>query len=316
MNSSVTQGTSLPIRPHVPPSTTMRLGEHFSSFAIPIDHDVTISGWQTGSGPALLLLHGFPQTHLIWHKVAERLSATYTVVALDLRGYGASSKPADTDGSHARYAKSAMARDCATVMARLDHPQFFVVGHDRGGRVAHKLAVDYPTRVRRLMVLDIAPTLAMYDATDRVFATWYWHWFFLIQPAPFPERLMLAAPDVMIAKFLRMPKGDFHPDAYEEYAAQLRDAATVHGMCEDYRAASTCDLEESKEDLEKGRKIKCPVKAIWGAKGLIQIKFNAVDEWKKVCDNADVTGQAFDCGHYIPEEKPDELFAAIEDFMK
>jgi len=294
----------------------MRLGEQFTSFAIPIDHEVTISGWQTGTGPALLLLHGFPQTHLIWHKVAERLSAKYTVVALDLRGYGASSKPADSDGSHSKYAKSAMARDCATAMARLQHTTFFVAGHDRGGRVAHKLAVDYPDRVRRLLVLDIAPTLAMYEAADRVFATWYWHWFFLIQPAPFPERLILAAPDVMVAKLLRMPAGDFHPEAHAAYAAQLRDGAAVHAMCEDYRAASSRDLEEARDDLQSGRKIKCPVKVIWGAKGLIQIKFNAVDEWKKVCDNADVTGEAFDCGHYIPEEKPDELLAAIEEFMK
>lgn len=294
----------------------MRLGEHFSHFAIPIDHQVTIRGWQTGSGPALLLLHGFPQTHVIWHKVASHLTSKYTVVALDLRGYGTSDKPIDPDNSHKSYAKSVMARDCAIVMDRLRHEKYYVCGHDRGGRVAHKLATDYPDKVLKLMVLDICPTLAMLNATDQLFATVYWHWFFLIQPAPFPEQVMLGNSEVMINKFLRLSKGDFHPDAWEAYAAQLRDKDTVRSMCEDYRAASTRDLEEQREDLEKGRKIKCPVKAIWGKLGLIERKFNAVEEWKKVCENEDVSGEAFDCGHYIPEEKPEELLKAIEEFMK
>lgn len=182
--------------------------------------------------------------------------------------------------------------------------------------MGHKLATDYPDRVLKLMVLDICPTLAMYSATDQEFATGYWHWFFLIQPSPFPEQMMLGNADVMISKFLRMSKVDFHPDAWEAYAAQLRDRGTVHGMCEDYRAAASRDLEEQREDLEKGRKIKCPVKVIWGNKGMIERKFRAVEEWKKVTENPDVTGEAFDCGHYIPEEKPEELLKAIEEYMR
>jgi haloacetate dehalogenase len=157
----------------------MRLGEEFVHFSIPIDHEVTIQGSQAGSGPPLLLLHGFPQTNLIWHKIASRLTDSYRVVALDLRGYGASSKPAD-DGSHKTYSKSTMAKDIAIVMDRLKYNQYFVCGHDRGARVAHKLCVDYPDKVTKVMFLDIAPTLAMYEKSDQQFATKYWHWFFLV----------------------------------------------------------------------------------------------------------------------------------------
>jgi len=195
----------------------MKLGDDFTHFSIPITDDIFIRGSQAGTGPPLLLLHGYPQTRLIWHKLASQLTSSYRVVALDLRGYGESSKPAD-DGSHKAYSKSTMAKDIVTVMDRLEYNKFFVCGHDRGGRVAHKLCVDFPNRVSKVMVLDIAPTLAMFENTDQAFATTYWHWFFLIQPSPFPEQMMLANPDAFAKKCLGgLPgSGDsiFHVDAY------------------------------------------------------------------------------------------------------
>lgn len=296
----------------------MILGADFVHFSIPVSHDVQIRGSQAGTGPPLLLLHGYPQTRLIWHKIAEQLSSQYRVIALDLRGYGQSSKPADTDGSHKVYAKSAMAKDIAVVMERLNYPQYFVCGHDRGGRVAHKLATDYPDRVTKLMVLDIAPTLAMYETVDKEFATKYWHWFFLIQPSPFPEQAILGNPDGFAAKCLGgLPgsqSGIFHPDALKEYTDLFQDKHGVHAMCEDYRAAASVDMEEQRDDIEKGRKIQCPLRVLWGKKGLIEIKYDAVAEWKKVC-SSEVSGEAVDSGHYIPEEAPEKLLEHIKSFF-
>jgi haloacetate dehalogenase len=212
----------------------MRLGEHFIPFSVAIDAHVTIRGWQTGDGPALLLLHGFPQTHIIWHKIAAKLSETYKVVALDLRGYGQSSKPPG-DEEHKVYAKSTMAHDCTVVMDRLGYKKYYVCGHDRGGRVAHKLAINYPDQVMKVMFLDICPTLAMYEATDMVFADKYWHWFFLIQQSPFPEQMILGNPDTMIKKCIRgwTPNSEvFHPEAMKAYTELFQDKQGVHAMCE------------------------------------------------------------------------------------
>ena len=295
----------------------MKLGDDFTSFTIPIRYDVSIQGCQAGSGPPLVLLHGFPQTHLIWHKIAPRLAQHYKVIALDLRGYGGSSKPS-SDPSHKMYAKSSLAQDVVTVMDRLNHDKFYVCGHDRGARVTHQLCVNYPDRVLKVMLLDIVPTLAMFEATDQTAATAYWHWFFLIQPPPFPEQAMNAQPELWAQKFMALPgvkQEVFHADALKAYTDLFRDQAGCHAMCEDYRAGATIDLDEQREDRKEGRKVKCDVYAIWGAKGLVGTKFDALEEWRKVCEGK-VEGRAFECGHYIPEEKPEELLEQMLAWFK
>lgn len=302
------------------PFATMKLGTDFVPFTIPITHEVSIQGSQAGEGPPLLLLHGFPQTNLIWHKIASKLTSSYRVIALDLRGYGASSKPPG-DAAHKAYSKSVMAQDIITVMDRLNHPKFFICGHDRGGRVAHQLCINHPDKVIKAMVFDIAPTLAMFSATDQMMATTYWHWFFLIQPAPFPETVMLDSPELFAGKFMgagayggKNTSEVFHPDAMKEYTDLFRDKAGVHAMCEDYRAGASIDLDEQREDIEKGRKIQCPFKVLWGKHGIVEKKHDAIEEWKKVC-SGEVTGEALDCGHYIPEEKPQEVIEHIKNFF-
>jgi haloacetate dehalogenase len=295
----------------------MKLGEDFESFTIPIRYDVSIQGTQAGEGPTLLLLHGYPQTHLIWHKIAPKLTSKYRVIALDLRGYGGSSKPAG-DTEHKTYSKSAMAQDVATVMARLNHERFYVCGHDRGGRVTHQLCINYPERIIKAMVLDIAPTLAMFQQTDQLFATSYWHWFFLIQPAPFPEQAINANPELWASKFFALPgvKPEvFHPDAMKAYVDLFRDYKGCHAMCEDYRAGASIDCEEQKADMEAGRKIRCPLKVLWGEKGLVERKFDALGEWRKVCEG-EVVGEAIESGHYIPEEKPEELLEHMREWFQ
>ncbi|KAK8097862.1 uncharacterized protein PG998_013348 [Apiospora kogelbergensis] len=266
----------------------------------------------------LLLLHGFPQTHHIWHRVAPQLTEAYTVVLMDLRGYGRSSKPAGV----AAYAKSAMARDCAEVMSQLgfDKNKFFVCGHDRGGRVAHKLCVDYPDRVRAAMFLDICPTLAMYEATSFEFAKSYFHWFLLIQPAPLPETMLLANPRKIAEAFMGGRQGDginiFAPECWEEYVRGLSDPTTVESMCNDYRAAATVDLEEAREDLKRGSRINCPLKVLWGQHGIIEKCFDALQEWQKVSsEDVSVGGHSVDSGHYVPEQVPDVLVSEIKGFF-
>lgn len=297
---------------------------------------VTIHGVRSGTGPPLLLIHGYPQTHYIWHKVAPTLAKTYTVVAIDLRGYGASSKPSLRSSSdissapsdaddHSLYAKSAMARDCVAVMKAQGFSKFSIIGHDRGGRVAHKLAIDHPDAAERVMVLDICPTLAMYNATNKAFATAYWHWFFLIQPFPFPERAMLASPETYAEKQMAVMAGVvenresvFALEAWKEYGKLFTDADTVHAMCEDYRAAAKEDCDEQQKDEEAGKKIKCPFMVLWGKKGVCEKMFDTKKEWKKVCEEGmlDEKSQAVPCGHYIPEEKPEGLLQHINEFFK
>ena len=268
-----------------------------------------------GSGPPLLLLHGFPQTHLMWRKVAPALAERFTVVATDLRGYGDSSKPPG-DPEHLNYSKRVMAADQATVMSTLGFERFAVCGHDRGARVAHRLAVDHSHRVARLAVLDIAPTLAMYRATDMAFARAYYHWFFLIQPAPFPESVIGAAP----AQFLRHHMGGrhaglapFQPDALEEYERCFSDPATVHACCEDYRAAASIDLVHDEADVGAGRRLECPLLVLWGEHGVIGRQFDALACWRAVAD--DVRGGPLACGHYLAEEAPDVLVSALLPFL-
>ena len=260
-----------------------------------------------GSGPPLLLLHGHPQTHAIWHRVAPALAAAHTVVATDLRGYGDASKPPG-EPDHANYAKRTMARDQLAVMAALGHARFDVLAHDRGARVAHRLAADHPQAVRRLVLLDIAPTLAMYEQTTEAFARAYWHWFFLIQRAPLPERLIEADP----AGYIRSTMGSrdaglapFDARALAEYERCLALPGAAHALCEDYRASAGIDLEHDRADREAGRRLAMPLLVLWGARGIVERCFRPRDEWRRVAD--DVRGEALPCGHYIPEEAPQPL---------
>ena len=291
----------------------------FQSFSLLVEPDISIHGIRAGSGSPLLLLHGFPQTHAIWHKVANKLTTEYTVIMIDIRGYGASSKPSAPSrdpSDHGLYAKSAMAKDCVSVMSQLGHDSFFLCGHDRGGRIAHKLCVDHPDRVRKVMILDICPTKAMYAATDQTFAYAYWHWFFLTQPAPFPEKLMISAPEVMADKCLKGHGHDiFAEQALTDYVNQFREYDTAHAMCEDYRASMQEDIDEQNADEQAEKKIVCPLRVIWGKTGIIEAKFDALAEWRTQCENVDPASCALQCGHYIPEEAPDQLLQHIRDFF-
>ncbi len=265
--------------------------------------------------PAVLLLHGYPQTHAIWHQVAPRLAERFNVVAADLRGYGDSGKPA-TDERHAPYSKREMARDQVELMRALGFPRFRLCGHDRGGRVSHRLAVDHPEAVERLAVLDIAPTLAMYEQTTEAFARAYWHWFFLILPYPKPERMIGADPAfVMGAKMTAGSAGDspFTPEAWAEYV-RCFTPEMIHASCEDYRAAASIDLEHDRADREAGNRVRCPLLALWGAHGVIEKCFRPLDEWRRVAD--DVRGHALPGGHYLPEELPDLVAAELERFLE
>lgn len=265
-------------------------------------------------GPALLLLHGYPQTHVIWHAVAPALARRLNVVASDLRGYGDSSKPPG-DAGHAAYSKRALARDQVELMRRLGHERFLVAGHDRGGRVAHRMAVDHAARVTKVAVLDIAPTLAMYEQTGEAYARAYWHWFFLIRPAPLPERLIGAEP----ALYLRAKMGDgaagmkpFAPQAWAEYERCFTPEA-IHASCEDYRAAAGIDLEHDRADRDAGRRVRAPLLALWGAHGVVERCFRPLDEWRRVAD--DVRGLALPAGHYLAEEVPDLVTERLESFF-
>lgn len=267
-----------------------------------------------GDGPPLLLLHGYPETHAMWHKVAPQLARDYTVVCADLRGYGDSSKPRGLP-DHSNYSKRAMARDMAEVMEKLGFVAFHVVGHDRGGRVGHRLARDFGKRVRTLSVLDISPTLKMYESTTQQFARAYWHWFFLIQEAPIPERLLAGHAPWYILKRLGRGKSrlkHFDKRALAEYARAFKDPRTIHATCEDYRAAATIDLVHDKQDL--GKKLLMPVLALWGQHGVVEALFDCVADWREVAE--DVHGRRLNCGHFIPEEKPAELLAELRRFLK
>ena len=268
-----------------------------------------------GSGPPLLLLHGHPQTHAIWHRVAPVLAAHRTLVLADLRGYGASSKPPG-DADHGNYSKRTMARDMLRLMQSLGHARFDVLAHDRGARVAHRLAADHADAVQRLALLDIAPTLAMYEQTNEAFARAYWHWFFLIQPAPLPERLIEADPAAYLHDTMgRRSAGlsPFDPRAWAAYEAGLRQPGAAHGMCEDYRAAAGIDLEHDRSDRAAGRRLAQPLLVLWGANGVIQRCFEPLEEWRRVA--ADVRGGPLPCGHYIAEEAPEALLAQVLPFL-
>lgn len=289
--------------------------EAFESVDVQTD-GIPIRAWLGGSGPALLLLHGHPQTRAIWHKVADALARSFTVVAADLRGYGDSGKPSG-DADHANYSKRRMAQDQVDLMTSLGLPRFAVLAHDRGARVAARMALDHPQAVTRMMLLDVAPTLAMYEQTSLAFARAYWHWFFLIRPAPFPETLIRADPDLYLKQTIGARSAGlkpFTPDAYAEYLRCLSDPATAHGICEDYRASIGIDLEHDRADLASGRRIACPLRVLWGAEGVIGSCFDPLVEWRRW--QPAVTGEALPCGHYIPEELPQVLLPQAIAFLK
>jgi len=305
--------------------------------------EARIAGLQGGSGPALLLLHGHPQTHMIWHRLAQRLALHFTVILTDLRGYGASSKPraplapaateptgaAAADGAasaatakptpipHDLYSKRAMAADQVEVMRQLGFDKFLLCAHDRGARVAHRMALDYPDQVERLMLLDIAPTLEMYENTDRAFATAYFHWFFLIQPEPLPETLLAVAPEFYVERVMGSRHAGlevFAPEALAAYKQAFADPDTIHAVCEDYRASATIDLERDRDDIERGHKVACPLRVLWGEFGVIEQCFAPLEAWRRVA--RDVSGRSLACGHYIPEEDPDALYDEILSFFE
>ena len=269
-----------------------------------------------GTGPPLLLLHGHPQTHALWHKMAPVLAARYTVITPDLTGYGGSPKPpASTD--HAAYAKRAMAADMVAVMQALGYQRFQVVGHDRGARVGHRMALDHPERVQTLATLDIVPTLEHFERTDMAFALGYYHWFWMAQPHPFPETLINAAPEAWFkAHTSREPKDDgfFHPEALADYLRYVRDPDTIRAFCEDYRAAASIDLVHDRASRTAGEKVQCPLLALWGAKGKIPRWYDALSIWRGYASGP-VSGGGVDSGHYLPEEAPEEVLHWLDGFL-
>ena len=287
---------------------------NFDSHAIEVN-GLKIMARKGGSGRPLLLLHGHPQTHAIWHRVAQQLAKSFTVIMTDLRGYGDSSKPQGLH-DHSNYSKRSMALDQIQVMRHFGFSEFDVLAHDRGARVAHRLALDHPKAVKRLVLLDIAPTLAMYEKTSNQFARSYWHWFFLIQPAPMPERLIEADPAAYVRDVLgRRSAGlaPFDPRALAEYVRCLQLPGSAHGLCEDYRASATIDLVHDQMDLEEKNFLQQPLLVLWGEQGVVHQCFEPLKEWSKLAVN--VQGKALPCGHYIPEEAPELLLDQVKLFF-
>lgn len=289
--------------------------EGFETLRIARD-GVTLHVRRAGRGAPLLLLHGHPQTSAMWHRVAPQLSERFEVVLMDLRGYGESDRPAAREES-AAYSKREMALDALEVMHRLGHEQFQVLAHDRGARVAHRLALDHPHSVERLMLLDIAPTLAMYRNTTEAFARSYWHWFFLIQPPPLPEALISSDP----ARYVRSVMGSRHaglaafaPEALAEYVRCAGLPGSAEAMCADYRASAGIDLQHDEQDLSVGRKLARPLRVLWGEHGVVHRCFDVPALWQACAD--DFTGRGVPCGHYIAEEAPALLLDETSDFFR
>ena len=271
----------------------------------------TINFVTAGSGPPLLLLHGYPQTHIEWRDVAPRLAKTFTVVAADLRGYGDSSKPADGE-NHLNYSKRAMAQDQVDLMASLGFQKFALVGHDRGGRVAHRMALDHADRITKLAILDIVPTYKVLHSVTNELATANFHWWFLIQKSPMPETLIATSAEVWLrSRFERIPQGILSKEAFAEYLRSFTLPGSIHGSCEDYRAGATIDLEHDAADL--AHKILCPLLVLWGARGAWPKLYDVLEVWKERGSN--VTGKEMPTGHFIAEEKPEMLFEELSKFL-
>ena len=281
---------------------------------------VATSGAETnlvrgGEGPPVLLLHGYPQTHAMWHLVAPRLAEEFTVVATDLRGYGDSSKPFG-DEDHSTYSKRTMAGDHASVMDSFGFDSFAVVGHDRGGRVGHRMALDYPERVTRLAVLDIVPTRHVFETVGKDLATAYYHWFFFIQPYDLPETLIGTDPGYYLRKKLGgwgTSLETFAPDALAEYE-RCFDTATIHASCEDYRAAASIDLLHDEADRDEARKVACPLLALWGGRGVMEQTYDVEAVWRDYAN--DVRGKPLDAGHFLAEERSEQTAQELRNFLK
>lgn len=265
--------------------------------------------------PPLLLLHGHPQSHMMWHRVAPELAENYFVVAPDLRGYGDSARPAPST-DHSAYSKRAMAQDCLALMEHFGHQRFAVAGHDRGGRVAARLAADAPDRISRAMLLDVAPTLDMYEGTNRAFASAYWHWFFLIQASPMPETIIGGNPRAYVEGVMggrHAGLAPFPPEVLAHYVSGFDGADRAVGACEDYRAAASIDLKHDEADRTEGRKIQVPLRVLWAKHGVIEKLFHPIGLWEKIATT--VSGRAIDCGHYLPEERPDEILEEMRSYF-
>jgi haloacetate dehalogenase len=279
-------------------------------------HGVSLHSRIGGGGPPLLLLHGHPQSMAMWHRVAPTLARHFTLVLMDLRGYGDSARPAP-DAAHSAHSKREMASDAIAVMAHHGFERFDVLAHDRGARVAHRLAADHPAAVQRLMLLDIAPTLAMYERTGEAFARAYWHWFFLIQPPPLPEALIASDP----ARYVRSVMGSRHaglaafdPAALAEYERCSALPGTAASICEDYRASATIDLEHDRADVAAGHKLPQALRVLWGEHGTVARCFDVLALWRERA--AHLSGHSLPCGHYIAEEVPERLIAEALSFFQ
>lgn len=272
--------------------------------------EATLRVRRGGSGPPLLLLHGYPETHMMWGKIADDLAKDFTVIAPDLRGYGESSKVAATP-DHESYSKRAMARDAIALMKHFGFERFFVAGHDRGGRVAYRLALDHPQAAAKVSILDIIPTADVWRLADKRFALGYWHWSFLAQAAPFPETIIARDPQAVLFRIAR-GADVFAPDAYADYLKAFEDPGVITAICEDYRAGASFDVAADEADRGQ-RKIAAPVQVLWGAKGALAAWYDVLAIWRDWAD--DVQGHAIDAGHFIPEERPAETLAALRAFF-
>ncbi|MEX2517566.1 MAG: alpha/beta hydrolase [Gammaproteobacteria bacterium] len=266
-----------------------------------------------GSGPPLLLLHGYPQTHVMWHQVAPQLAPHFHVICPDLRGYGDSSKPASTT-DHSSYSKRAMAADMVALMAHFGYEHFNVAGHDRGARVTQRLALDYPQQILKACVMDIVPTRHMYAMTDKDFATGYYHWFFLIQPDALPERMIGHDPGYYLREKLQRwsaPDAQFDDAAVAEYLRCFSQPEVIHASCEDYRAAASIDLQHDEQDRD--RKIRCPLLVLWGNAGFVQKTYDVPGVWADYAEQ--VSGRALAAGHFLAEENPAAVCTELLDFF-
>jgi haloacetate dehalogenase len=289
--------------------------QDFESLQVTRD-GVILNVRRAGDGAPLLLLHGHPQSHVMWHRVAPRLAQQFQVVLMDLRGYGDSGRP-PAEADSANYAKREMARDALEVMRQLGHDRFQVLAHDRGARVAHRLALDHPQAVDRMLLLDIAPTLAMYRNTTEAFARAYWHWFFLIQPPPLPEALIAADP----RRYVRSVMGARHaglaafaPEAMAEYERCALQPGTAESICADYRASAGIDLCHDQADHDAGRRLTQPLRVLWGEHGVVGRCFDVPALWRAAA--TDFSGRSLPCGHYIAEEAPELLLAEALSFLR
>jgi haloacetate dehalogenase len=275
--------------------------------------DVTLRVRHGGSGPPLLLLHGYPQTHMMWGWIASDLAREFTIIAPDLRGYGRSTSPPDADDNET-YSKRAMARDAIALMTHFGFDRFAVAGHDRGGRVAYRLALDHPHAIERLAVLDIIPTGEIWARADARMALGYWHWPFLAQKRPDPERIIAADPEYFFFRANFQGGPDLYgEEAYADYVACAREPSVIHAMCEDYRAGAGYDRRLDDADKQAGRTIACPTLVLWGGKGALAAWYDTPAIWRDWAP--DLRGHAIDCGHFLAEEKPAETLAALREFF-